>query len=63
MKHELKLNPEERVKAWLALCDFTLRLMSATLDKGRLEQRLGKIREEHLKSREAFLANLGKVAL
>lgn len=61
MRHTLRLNTEERIEAWLSLCELTFLLMKKTLSRKRLIERLKKIREEHLKSDYLFLANLGNL--
>lgn len=58
MRHPLKLNREEKIEAWLNLCDFTFLLMKKMLSKKEFNERLKKIREEHLEADYLFLTNL-----
>ncbi len=63
MKHEINLTPEDRVQAWLDLCDFSLRLMESALSPSRLEERFRRMREENLRGHREFLRRLGESGL
>lgn len=62
MKHKVELSARERVNAWLEICDFTFRLMSASLDKRRLEKRLRRMREDNVAAHKRFLSRLGMIS-
>ena len=57
----MKLSARERVSAWLDICDFTLQLMSGSMDKQRLEKRLRRMREDEVTAHKRFLTRLGKI--
>lgn len=61
MRHPLELSPEEKIKIWLDLCDFTYRLMKNGLGNKQLEKRLHFMREADIKGHATFLTNLGKI--
>lgn len=63
MKHEVELSAEERVQAWLDLCEFNLRLMESALDRPRLEERFSRMREDDLRGHREFLRRLGELGL
>jgi len=61
MKHSATFSPQEKVKIWLDLCDFTFRLMDSSLDDHQLEKRLRRMRDEDIRGHNEFLTRLGEL--
>lgn len=61
MYHKLRLSIQERIKAWLDLCDFSLKLLEDNMDKKRVELKLKRMREDHLKTDYSVLSGLSRI--
>jgi hypothetical protein len=62
MRHKIKLKPEERISAWLDLCDFCFNLMKTNLSAKEFARRLQMIRQEHKQKNLRILRGLAKAA-
>ena len=61
MYHKLKLSSQEKIEAWLNLCDFTFELMEKNLGKRDFLQRLKSIREDQVKANCFLLRGLSRI--
>ena len=61
MYHKTKLSTQEKIKAWLSLCDFTFGLMKENLTEEKFTQRLTKIREDRIKANHSILKGLSRI--
>lgn len=61
MQHTLRFtNLDEKLQAWLNLCDFTFHLMKNSLSAVELKKRIKKIRRAHLKEDIIILSKLAR---
>jgi len=62
MQHRLKFKSlEEKINIWLDLCDFTFKLISATLSPTELRKKLKKMREVHLRQDYLLLSKIARI--
>ncbi len=61
MYHKVELSTQERIKAWLNLCDLTFKLLKDNLGEEELLERLKRIREEKIKANYSILKGLSRI--
>ena len=61
MYHKSKLSNQEKIKAWLDLCNFTFKLLEDNLEKEEMIKRFKKMRQEHLYVNYSILKRMSKV--
>lgn len=61
MYHKIKLSTNEKIKAWLSLCDFTYKLLKDNFGEKRLRQILKKMRDGRLEVNYSILKRLARV--
>jgi len=61
MKHKLKLFAREKINIWLDLCEFSTMLMKKTMSEKKLNEKMERIRIEHLKRDRTILEKIGRL--
>ncbi len=61
MYHKVKLSTQERIKAWLNLCDLTFKLLKDNLGEKELRSRLKRMREEQIQANYLMLKGLNRI--
>ncbi len=59
MKHDIRLSTKEKINIWLDLCEFSSRLMESTISKKECNDRVKRMRNEHLKRDRIILEKIG----
>ena len=62
MHHAMRLNKQEKIEAWLALCDITFTLMKDNLNKTDFLKKMERIREEKIKAIHSTLKGISRMA-
>jgi len=60
--HKLRLNKQERIEAWLSLCDVTFKLMKDNLNKTDFLKKMERIRAEKIKAIHSTLKGISRTA-
>ena len=61
MKHNVKLTIKEKINIWLDLCEFSSKLMESAISKKECNDRMKRMRDEHLKRDRIILEKIGGV--
>ena len=61
MYHKVELSTQERIMAWLNLCDLTFKLLKDNLEEKELRRRLKTMREERIRANYSILKGLSKI--
>lgn len=61
MKHKINRSHNEKLKAWIDICDFSFRVMEKTLSKEEIEKRINKIKILHSENNKHIFTALGKI--
>ncbi|OQX79720.1 MAG: hypothetical protein B6D56_06600 [Candidatus Omnitrophica bacterium 4484_70.1] len=61
MRHKIRLKKQERIKAWIMLCDFFMELKSKNFPEKKFEDYLKNLRRGHLKRDFLLLSKLKKL--
>ena len=61
MRHNIRLSTEEKINIWLDLCEFSLMLMQKTMSKKKLNEKMERMRSEHLKRNRIILEKIGRL--
>lgn len=62
MHHKVKYAQNEKIKIWLDLCDFSLKLMKSALSSSGFKKRIIRMRKEHQEDNRRFLVAMGRLA-
>ena len=61
MKHNVRLSVKEKINIWLDLCEFTLALTKKVLSGKELNDKMKRMRAEHLKRNRLILEKMGRL--
>lgn len=61
MRHIIKLNTNEKIKAWLDLCDFYFDLIKENLSLKNFKKKLNEMREDKIKANKLMLKGLSRI--
>ncbi len=62
MYHKMRLNKQEKIEAWLALCDSTFNLMKNNLNKTDFLKKMERMREDKIKAIHSTLKGISRTA-